>query len=92
MGAAEAERIGLVNRVVGVGESLAAAQALAAELAAFPQTCLREDRLAMLEQDGLDEREAMAGELEHGLRSLAEVQAGLERFRAGAGRHGAFDD
>jgi enoyl-CoA hydratase len=92
VGAAEAERIGLVNRVVGVGESLAAAQALAAELAAFPQTCLREDRLAMLEQDGLDEREAMAAELEHGLRSLAEVQAGLERFRAGAGRHGAFDD
>ena len=30
----------------------------------------------------------MANELEHGLRSLAEVQAGLERFRAGAGRHG----
>ncbi|MGB9184795.1 MAG: crotonase/enoyl-CoA hydratase family protein [Solirubrobacteraceae bacterium] len=92
VGAAEAERIGLVNRVVGVGESLAAAQALAAELAAFPQTCLREDRLAMLEQDGLDEREAMAAELGHGLRSLAEAQAGLERFRAGAGRHGAFDD
>ncbi|MGH2866743.1 MAG: crotonase/enoyl-CoA hydratase family protein [Solirubrobacteraceae bacterium] len=92
VGAAEAERIGLVNRVVGVGESLAAAQALAAELAQFPQTCLREDRLSVLEQDGLNEREAMAGELEHGLRSLAEVQAGLERFRAGAGRHGAFDD
>jgi enoyl-CoA hydratase len=90
--AAEAERIGLVNRVVGVGESLAAAQALAAELAAFPLTCLREDRLAMLEQDGLDEPEAMAVELEHGLRSLAEVQAGLERFRSGAGRHGAFGD
>jgi enoyl-CoA hydratase len=32
----------------------------------------------------------MAGELEHGLRSLAEVQDGLERFRAGAGRHGEF--
>ncbi|MGI9183790.1 MAG: crotonase/enoyl-CoA hydratase family protein [Solirubrobacteraceae bacterium] len=92
VGAAEAERIGLVNRVVGVGESLPAAQALAAELAQFPQTCLREDRLSVLEQDGLDEPEAMAGELEHGLRSLAEVQAGLERFRAGAGRHGAFDD
>jgi enoyl-CoA hydratase len=90
--AAEAERIGLVNRVVGVGESLAAAQALAAELARFPQTCLREDRLSLLEQDGLDEPEAMAGELEHGFRSLAEVQAGLERFRAGAGRHGAFGD
>jgi enoyl-CoA hydratase len=92
VGAAEAERIGLVNRVVGVGESLVAAQALARELAQFPQTCLREDRLSVLEQDGKTEPEAMTGELEHGLRSLAEVQAGLERFRAGAGRHGAFDD
>ena len=91
VGAAEAERIGLVNRVVPVGESLAAAQALAAQLARFPQTCLREDRLSLLEQDGLDEAQAMAGELEHGRRSLSEVQAGLERFRAGAGRHGAFD-
>ncbi len=92
VGAAEAERIGLVNRVVAVGESLAAAQSLAAELARFPQTCLRQDRLSMLEQDGRPEAAAMSGELEHGLRSLAEVQAGLERFRAGAGRHGGFED
>jgi enoyl-CoA hydratase len=89
--AAEAERIGLVNRVVGVGESRQAAERLAHELAAFPQTCLREDRLSALEQDGLSEAAAMAGELEHGRRSLAEVQAGLERFRGGAGRHGSFD-
>jgi enoyl-CoA hydratase len=64
---------------------------LATQLAAFPQTCLREDRLSLLEQAGLPEAEAMAGELAHGRRSLAEVQVGLERFRAGAGRHGAFD-
>jgi enoyl-CoA hydratase len=91
VGAAEAERIGLVNRVVPAGQSLAAAQELAAELAAFPQTCLREDRLSLLGQEGLPEAEAMAGELAHGRRSLVQVQAGLERFRAGAGRHGAFD-
>jgi enoyl-CoA hydratase len=91
VGAAEAERMGLVNRVVPAGQSLAAAQELAAELAAFPQTCLREDRLSTLEQEGLPEAEAMAGELAHGRRSLAQVQAGLERFRAGAGRHGDFD-
>jgi len=89
--AAEAERIGLVNRVVGRGESLAAAKELAHALARFPQSCLREDRLSLLEQEGLPEAQAMAGEFEHGLRSLAEVQAGLERFRSGAGRHGAFD-
>jgi enoyl-CoA hydratase len=88
--ATEAERIGLVNRVVPRGESLAAATALATELAAFPQRCLREDRLSALEQEGRPEQEAMAGELAHGVRSLTEAQAGLERFRAGAGRHGVF--
>jgi enoyl-CoA hydratase/carnithine racemase len=91
VGASEALEAGLVNRVVPDGQSRAAAEALAAELAAFPQTCLREDRLSLLEQDGLDEPAALANEFEHGLRSLEEVAAGLERFRAGAGRHGAFD-
>jgi enoyl-CoA hydratase len=92
VGAREALAMGLVNRVVPEGESLAAAQALARELAAFPQTCMREDRLSVLEQAGLDEGRALANELEQGVRSLAEVQAGLERFRSGAGRHGSFDD
>jgi len=91
VGAAEAERMGLVNRVVPTGQSLAAARELAAELARFPQTCLREDRLSALEQEGLSEAEALINELAHGRRSLLEVQAGLERFRSGAGRHGAFD-
>jgi enoyl-CoA hydratase len=90
VGAHEALGIGLVNRVVGVGESRAAAEALARDLARFPQTCLREDRLSLLEQEGLDEAAAMAGEFEHGVRSLAEVKDGLERFRAGQGRHGEF--
>jgi enoyl-CoA hydratase len=88
--AQEALAIGLANRVVAVGQSLAAAQELAASLARFPQRCLREDRLSLLEGEGLSEGEAMANELRHGLASLTEVQAGLERFRAGAGRHGAF--
>jgi enoyl-CoA hydratase len=91
VGAEEAERIGLVNRVVPTGTSLAAAQELAADLARFPQMCLREDRLSALEQEGLSEAEALVNELAHGRRSLLEVQQGLERFRAGAGRHGAFD-
>ena len=91
VGAQEALRMGLVNRVVATGESRAAAEALAHELARFPQTCMRQDRLSLLEQDGLDEAAAIANELQHGMRSLAEVQAGLERFRAGAGRHGSFE-
>jgi enoyl-CoA hydratase len=91
VGAEEAFQFGLANRVVPDGQSRAAAEELAHQLAQFPQTCMREDRLSLLEQDGLDEPAALAGELRHGLTSLAEVQAGLERFRAGAGRHGSFD-
>ena len=52
---------------------------------------MREDRLSVLEQDGLDEAAALANELAHGRRSLAGVGPGLDRFRAGAGRHGSFD-
>jgi len=87
----EALAMGLVNRVVPDGESLHAARALARELAALPQTCLRRDRLSLLEQEGLDEPAALANEFGHGLRSLEDVQAGLQRFREGAGRHGAFE-
>ena len=89
VGVEEAHAIGLVNRVVPPGQSRAAAEALAHELARLPQLCLRQDRLSLLEQDGLSEPAALVNELEHGLRSLADMQSGLERFRAGAGRHGA---
>ncbi len=88
--AREALAIGLANRVVPDGSSREAAEGLARELARFPQRCLREDRLSVLEQEGLPESRAMAGELEHGLRSMQQVRDGLERFRAGQGRHGAF--
>jgi enoyl-CoA hydratase len=91
VGAREALEMGLVNRVVAVGQSRAEAERLALELAGFPQRCLREDRLSLLEQAGLGEQAALTNEFEHGVRSLEEVQAGLERFRGGAGRHGSFD-
>ncbi|MGM1062934.1 crotonase/enoyl-CoA hydratase family protein [Saccharothrix sp. Mg75] len=86
----EALRIGLANRVVPNGTSRAEAERLAREVAAFPQACLREDRLSLLEQEGLPEAAALDNELEHGLVSLREVEAGLTRFRAGGGRHGRF--
>jgi enoyl-CoA hydratase len=91
VGAREALAAGLANRVVGRGESRGAAESLARELARFPQTCMREDRLSLLEQDGLDEAAAIANELRHGIRSLTAVQPGLQRFRAGEGRHGSFE-
>ena len=90
VGASEALAMGLVNRVVADGESRRAAEALARALAAFPQTCLRHDRLSLLEAEGLGEPAALANEFGHGVRSLKEVAGGLERFRSGAGRHGSF--
>jgi enoyl-CoA hydratase len=89
VGAEEALAIGLVNRVVPSGTAIEAAQQLAAELAALPQACLRHDRLSLLEQDGMDETDALANELRHGLLSLAEADSGIAAFRAGRGRHGA---
>lgn len=85
----EAERIGLVNRVVPAGHALAEAQVLARSLADLPQTCLRQDRLSLLEQEGRDEADALANELRHGRVSLADgALEGAARFAAGAGRHG----
>jgi enoyl-CoA hydratase len=79
--AAEALRIGLANRVVPDGGALEAAVGLGLELAAFPQTCLREDRASVLEQDGLDEEAALANEFRHGQVSLAsDTLAGATRF------------
>ncbi|MBM7813068.1 enoyl-CoA hydratase [Saccharothrix algeriensis] len=90
VGAAEALAIGPVNRVVPAGTARAAAEGPAREIAAFPRTCLREDRLSLLEQEGLDEPAAPADEPAHGLVSLREAEAGLRRFLAGGGRHGEF--
>jgi enoyl-CoA hydratase len=91
VGAVEAERIGLVHRVVPQGRALAAALELATELTRYPQACLRHDRLSLLEQEGLTEEAALARELEHGVQSLrAGAAGGAARFAGGEGRHGAF--
>ncbi len=86
----EAERIGLANRVTAPGEALATAVALAHDLAALPQECLRNDRLSALEQWGLSEDDAMRNEFERGLATIGsgETLDGAARFAGGAGRHG----
>ncbi len=89
VGAAEALAMGLANRVSAPGKALDEAMHLGAELAALPQTCLREDRLSLYDQPGLDLSEAMVLEWEHGMRSLsAESLDGAARFLSGEGRHG----
>jgi enoyl-CoA hydratase len=88
----EALAMGLANRVVPHGEARQAAEALAAELARFPQMCLRHDRLSAYEQFDLSFEAAMANEFRHGLESLRAGGAeGAQRFAAGSGRHGSFD-
>lgn len=90
--AAEALRIGLVNRLVPKGASRNAAEKLGHQLAQFPQVCLRNDRLSAYEQIGLPFAEALANEFRHGLVALsADAKAGAERFASGAGRHGTFE-
>jgi enoyl-CoA hydratase len=90
--AQEALAMGLANRVVPHGQALAAAQELAAQIAQFPQACLRNDRASVYEQHGLSLAEALANEFRRGQATLAsgEALAGAQRFARGAGRHGAF--
>jgi enoyl-CoA hydratase len=79
VGAEEALRIGLVNRVVPAGRALGEAVALAKQIAAFPQACLRHDRLSAYESDG-DFAAAMANEFAHGAEVLEGVREGAGRF------------
>ncbi|MET8868328.1 crotonase/enoyl-CoA hydratase family protein [Nonomuraea sp. NPDC004580] len=90
VGGREAYEMGLANRLVPTGTARRHAEELAARIARFPQACLRGDRMSVLEQDGLDEADAMRNELRHGLVSLPDASDGAARFASGAGRHGAF--
>ncbi|RKH57689.1 crotonase/enoyl-CoA hydratase family protein [Corallococcus aberystwythensis] len=90
--AAEALGMGLVNRVVPKGEARAAAEALAAQVAAFPQACMNADRTSAYAQADLSFEDAMRQEFEGGVEVLqTESIPGATRFAKGAGRHGQFD-
>ncbi|MCB9593962.1 MAG: crotonase/enoyl-CoA hydratase family protein [Sandaracinaceae bacterium] len=91
--AAEAERIGLANRVVPKGKAREEAEALARLVAAFPQTCMRTDRRSAYEAFDRDLDGAIGRELELGMQALgdAAMLEGTQRFRDGAGRGGALE-
>ena len=93
VGADEALQWGLANRVVADGTVRAEAEALAAQIAAFPQRCLRADRTSSLLQWGMDQAAAIRNEFTGGLTVMqsGETQAGAQRFHEGKGRHGSFD-
>jgi enoyl-CoA hydratase len=93
VGAEEALRFGLADRVVPDGESRAAAESLAEQIAGFPERCMRSDRLSAYEQAGLSLDDAIANEFDHGIQVIqsGETREGATRFAKGAGRHGSFD-
>jgi enoyl-CoA hydratase len=86
--------MGLANRLVPRGETRARAIELAKDIAAFPQTCMRADRLSALRQWDLGEEDAIANEMRGGLEVIAsgETLSGATRFASGVGRHGTFGD
>ena len=90
--AQEAFDLGLANRLAPRGQALAVALDLARQISAFPQACLRGDRLSAIEQWSLDWEAATANELAYGKAVLASGQSreGAQRFAAGEGRGGAF--
>jgi enoyl-CoA hydratase len=90
VGGPEALRMGLVNRLTPPGRALPGALALAREIAAFPPTCMRNDRRSVLWQWGLPEPDALVLEARLGLDTIAsgETREGAARFTSGVGRHG----
>lgn len=93
VGAEEAHAIGLANRLADPGEALEAALLLAREIAAFPQACMRNDRMSTLTQWSLTEEQALAAEFAWGEKTLqsGETVDGATRFAQGEGRGGRFD-
>ena len=89
--AAEALAMGLASRVVPRGEARRAAEALAKQLAALPQACMRNDRRSTYEQEGVTLESGLRRELELGLETLASEEGleGARAFAAGSGRHGS---
>ena len=92
VGGREALEMGLANRLTAPGRALEGALELAGQLCAFPQHCMRSDRLSSYEQWSLAFEDAMLNELGRGQAVMAngETVAGAARFTAGEGRHGRF--
>jgi enoyl-CoA hydratase len=91
--AEEALRINLCEHVVPDGQARQRAEALAHEIARFPQACMRADRRSVYRQEALGMREAMRYEWENGIPALAaEGRDGAARFASGKGRGGNFSD
>lgn len=90
IGAEEAQRMGLANRVVSVGTSRQAAEELALEISQFPQIAMRSDRQSAINQADFSEAQAIEHELQLAADARRlEAMAGAKRFANGEGRGGA---
>ncbi len=90
--AQEAYQWGLANRLVDNGQSREKAEQLAKEIAEFPTTCMRNDRLSVYTQFGMNIEDAMELEFEFGLNTLesGEYLEGSKEFTVGKAKHGKF--
>lgn len=89
--APEALAIGMCEQVVDEGGARAAAEAMAREIARFPQAAVRTDRRTVHESYGLPLRDALRREWANGVEAHhQEGAAGAARFAAGLGRSGDF--
>jgi enoyl-CoA hydratase len=93
VGSQEALGFGLADRRVPDGTSRQAAEALAAEIARFPQFCMQVDRASAYAGWDVPVAEALASELRTGWAVVesGETLAGATRFASGSGRHGRFE-
>jgi enoyl-CoA hydratase len=91
--AVEAKAMGLANRIVPHGKSREAAEELAAQIAKFPQTCMRSDRLSAYEQWDKSFEDALKNEFKRGMEPIekGETLQGATMFTKGAGKHGKFE-
>ncbi|MEM9104684.1 MAG: crotonase/enoyl-CoA hydratase family protein [Pseudomonadota bacterium] len=91
--AEEALGFGLANRVVPKGHAVTEAIAIARDLARYPQTCMRTDRMTAHRQWGMDIADALTLEAMEGETPLQEEAVrGAARFADGKGRSGNFDE
>jgi enoyl-CoA hydratase len=89
----ECHRLGLCERVVPDGESRTAAEALARDIARFPQDCMQADRRSVWLQEGLSEADGLRAEWANASGVFErEGASGAARFAAGRGRHGDFQN
>jgi enoyl-CoA hydratase len=89
----EARMMGLANVLTEPGQALDKAVELAQRMAAFPQGCMRSDRLSSYAQWDLPLEDALREETRRGMQVIAsgETLSGAARFSAGAGRHGKIE-